>query len=47
MLPSFFVYALPQKFKDVHLDKVGYRVDGKVYMTEYSFMDGADILFYI
>ena len=34
ILPSFFEYALPQKFKDVHLNKVGYLVDGKVFMTE-------------
>lgn len=34
ILPGFFEYALPQKFKDVNLDKVGYLVDGKVFMTE-------------
>ena len=31
--PDFFEYSLPQKFKDVHLEKVGYLVDGKVFMN--------------
>ncbi len=34
ILPAFIDHAMPQKFKDVNYDKVGYLVDGKVFMVE-------------
>jgi hypothetical protein len=34
VLPAFLAHAMPQKFKDNNYDKVGYLVDGKVFMVE-------------
>lgn len=34
ILPAFLDYAMPQKFKDVNYEKVGYLVDGKTFMVE-------------